>query len=50
MGLGQGLMDYPYLIKTIKENVPDAVLVFEGVTGDDIKSSREYIGELEAKV
>jgi len=50
VGLGQGLMDYPYLIKTIKENVPDAVLVFEGVTGDDIKSSREYIGELEAKV
>lgn len=50
VGLGQGLMDYPYLIRTIKENIPDAVLVFEGVTGDDIKTSREYVKELEANI
>lgn len=47
VGLGQGLMDYQYLISKIKVNVPDAFLIFEGITGSDIESSRKFIIGLE---
>jgi sugar phosphate isomerase/epimerase len=47
VGLGQGLMDYPHLFRKIKENVPEAVLIFEGVTGEDIEISRQYIKKME---
>jgi sugar phosphate isomerase/epimerase len=46
VGLGQGLMDYPRIIKTIKQVTPDAFLIFEGVTGEDISSSFELINSL----
>ena len=46
VGLGQGLMDYPRIIKLIKEKTPDAYLIFEGVTGDDIVSSYQLIQSL----
>ncbi|MDO9629263.1 MAG: sugar phosphate isomerase/epimerase family protein [Acholeplasmataceae bacterium] len=46
VGLGQGLMDYPTIIKRIKEVKPDAHLIFEGVTGDDIETSFSYIKKL----
>jgi sugar phosphate isomerase/epimerase len=46
VGLGQGLMDYPKIIKLIKEKTPDAYLIFEGVTGDDIVSSYQLIQSL----
>lgn len=46
VGLGQGLMDYPYLIKRIKETVPNAYLIFEGVVGPDIETSYNYINTL----
>lgn len=46
VGLGQGLMDYPKIISLIKENNPDAYLIFEGVVGDDIKTSYKLISEL----
>jgi sugar phosphate isomerase/epimerase len=46
VGLGQGLMDFPALIRRIKERTPDARLVFEGVTGDDIASSFQLISSL----
>ena len=46
VGLGQGLMDFPFIIKTIKENFTDAFLIFEGVTGDDIDTSVSYIKSL----
>lgn len=46
VGLGKGLMDYKFLIKTIKENFDDAYLVFEGVVGDDIDESLEFINNL----
>ena len=46
VGLGQGLMDYPFMIKLIKTHCPNAFLIFEGVTGDDIDSSLEYINRL----
>ena len=29
-------MDFPFIIKTIKENFTDAFLIFEGVVGEDI--------------
>ena len=46
VGLGQGLMDFPFIIKTIKENFTDAFLIFEGVTGEDIDTSLIYIKSL----
>lgn len=41
--LGKGLMNYPVILKRIKEECPNAYLIFEGVTGDDIKPSLKYI-------
>lgn len=46
VGLGQGLMDYPAIIRKIKQYSPDAYLIFEGVTGNDIISSIEFINSL----
>jgi sugar phosphate isomerase/epimerase len=46
VGLGQGLMDYPTIIKRIKQEAPEAYLIFEGVTGEDILTSIEYIKRL----
>ncbi len=44
--IGQGLMPYPYMIKRIKEVCPNATLIFEGVTGEDITTSTKYIKKL----
>lgn len=46
-GIGQGIMNWKYYVSRIKQEVPDAVLVFEGVTGDDIQTSIEYMRRLE---
>ena len=46
VGLGQGLMDYPRMIKRIQEVKPDAYLIFEGVTGVDIETSLVYIKKI----
>lgn len=46
VGLGQGLMDYPAIIKLIQANNPNAYLIFEGVTGEDIKTSYQLINKL----
>ncbi|HHW79847.1 MAG TPA: sugar phosphate isomerase/epimerase, partial [Acholeplasmataceae bacterium] len=46
VGLGQGLMDYPKIINLIKEYNPNAYLIFEGVVGEDIKTSFELINNL----
>ena len=46
VGLGKGLMDFPFIIKTIKENFTDAFLIFEGVVGEDIDTSLTYIKSL----
>ena len=46
VGLGQGLMDYEYLIKRIKEEIKDAYIIFEGVTGEDISTSYQYIHQI----
>lgn len=46
VGLGQGLMDFPKIIRHIQEVKPEAYLIFEGVTGEDIKTSYDYIKSL----
>lgn len=46
VGLGQGLMDYPYLIKKIKKELPDVYMIFEGVKREDLKLSLKYIKTL----
>jgi len=46
VGLGKGLMEYPEIISRIKETTPDAYLIFEGVTGEDIPESLKLIQEL----
>jgi len=46
VGLGKGLMDYPSIISRIKRKLPHVHLIFEGVKGDDIASSFQYISQL----
>lgn len=46
-GIGQGIMNWKYYVSRIKEELSDAVLVFEGVTGEDIQTSIEYMRRLE---
>ncbi len=46
VGLGKGLINFKKIMSIIKENVPDAYLIFEGVTGNDIKSSKDLIEKL----
>jgi sugar phosphate isomerase/epimerase len=46
VGLGQGLMDYPWMISTIKKHFKDVFLIFEGVVGEDIKTSLTLIKSL----
>lgn len=42
-GLGKGIIDFDYIIKEVKAYAPEAVLTFEGVTGEDIPTSLELI-------
>jgi sugar phosphate isomerase/epimerase len=49
VGLGQGQMKYPDVIARIKRITPNAFLIFEGVTGDDIQPSVAYINQLLSK-
>ncbi|MBN2503853.1 MAG: sugar phosphate isomerase/epimerase [Bacilli bacterium] len=46
VGLGQGMMEWPILINLIKKYTPDASLIFEGVTGEDIITSYDLISNL----
>ncbi len=46
VGLGRGLMDFKEIVKRIKKETPNAYLIFEGVTGDDIIDSVELINKL----
>jgi len=46
VALGDGLMNYEEIIKIIKLNNPSAYLIFEGVTGDSISKSYQYIKSL----
>ncbi|MDD3171566.1 MAG: sugar phosphate isomerase/epimerase [Bacilli bacterium] len=46
VALGDGLMNYPYIIKKIEEKCPNAYLILEGITGIDIKRSLNFIKNL----
>ena len=46
VGLGQGLLDLPYLVEKIKTYTPDIDLIFEGVSLKDLPSSLTYIKKL----
>lgn len=46
-GIGQGIMDWKYFIPRIQKEVPNAVLIFEGVVGEDIATSIDYLRRLE---
>lgn len=46
VGLGEGMMDLPYIIAKVKENIPDANLIFEGVPKDSMELSINYIRKL----
>ena len=43
---GQGDFHYSTMLETIKNECPNAVLVFEGVKGDDIDTSYRYMKSL----
>lgn len=46
--VGKGILDYDRILTMIHKHNPDATLVFEGTTGDDIASAVSYIrGKLE---
>lgn len=46
VGLGDGLMDYEFILNEIQKHTPDAFLIFEGVTGKDILPSIERIKKI----
>ena len=45
-GLGKGIIDFKFLLDTIKTYSPNATMIFEGVVGNDIPSSKELIDSL----
>lgn len=42
-GVGKGIFDYARILERIKKDCPDANLVFEGTTGDDIPYAVNHI-------
>ena len=42
-GLGKGIIDFKFIVETAKKYSPNATLVFEGVVGEDIISSKKLI-------
>ena len=42
-GLDKGLMDYKALLPMMINSNPEAYYIFEGITGEDIKTSLDYI-------
>jgi len=46
VGLGKGRMDFPTLLRRIREVTPEAILIFEGVVGNDIAESLATIRNL----
>ncbi len=45
-GLGKGIIDFEFIMSNIKKYAPNATLIFEGVTGEDIVPSLELIKNL----
>ena len=46
-GIGKGIMNWKQYIPRIIRECPEAVLILEGVTGEDIQPSIEYIRSFE---
>ena len=45
-GLGKGIIDFEFILKNVSKYCKDAVLVFEGVTGEDIPKSLKLIKKI----
>lgn len=45
-GIGRGIIDFDFIVSMVKRYSPDAILVFEGVQGEDIPYGLEIINEL----
>ena len=43
---GRGNLDYPYLLEKLRELKTDPVIIFEGVTGEDIALSKVFLTDL----
>lgn len=43
---GKGLLDYQYLLSKLKQLDQEPILIFEGVVGEDIAYSQQYLLEL----
>lgn len=46
-GVGKGIFDYARILEKIKKVCPDANLVFEGTTGDDIQYAVQHIRQFQ---
>lgn len=46
VGLGKGIIDFDFIIRTIKEYSPDSTMIFEGVKAPDIEDSLILIKHL----
>lgn len=42
-GVGKGILDYGRILKTIYDHNPDAILVLEGTTGEDIEYAVSFL-------
>ena len=45
-GLGKGIIDFKFIINTIREYAPDATMIFEGVKPEDMKDSLILIKQI----
>ena len=43
---GKGLLDYKYLLSKLEELDQEPTIIFEGVVGEDISYSQQYLLEL----
>ena len=48
-GLGKGIIDFDYLLSIVYKYSPNATLIFEGVTGEDILPSKNLISKIISK-
>lgn len=48
-GIGKGIIDFDFIISIVKKYAPEAILIFEGVQGEDIPYGLEIISALVRK-
>ena len=44
-GVGRGILDYDIILKKIYNHNPDAILVLEGTTGEDIEYAISFLNK-----